>query len=86
MIMLVEICLITYRLQIFIQSVCPAKFLCFLRSLHVSSRCIALLVSGLVAGGLWELFGAQYCFAGGVVFAVLTLVLIQRFRFLAVRQ
>lgn len=25
---------------------------------------IALLVSGLVAGGLWELFGAQYCFAG----------------------
>lgn len=47
---------------------------------------IALLVSGLVAGGLWELFGAQYCFAGGVVFAVLTLVLIQRFRFLAVRQ
>lgn len=47
---------------------------------------IALLVSGLVAGGLWELFGAQYCFAGGMVFAVLTLVLIQRFRFLAVRQ
>ncbi len=41
---------------------------------------IALLVSGLVAGGLWELFGAQYCFAGGVVFAGLTLVLIPQFK------
>lgn len=41
---------------------------------------LALLVSGLVAGSLWEYMGAQYCFGGGVVFALITLSLIPRFK------
>lgn len=41
---------------------------------------LALLASGLVAGSLWEYMGAQYCFGGGVVFALITLSLIPRFK------
>lgn len=41
---------------------------------------LALLASGLVAGSLWEYMGAQYCFGGGVVFALITLCLIPRFK------
>lgn len=41
---------------------------------------LALLASGLVAGSLWEYMGAQYCFGGGVVFALTTLSLIPRFK------
>lgn len=41
---------------------------------------LALLASGLVAGSLWEYMGAQYCFGGGVVFALITLSLISRFK------
>ena len=41
---------------------------------------LALLASGLVAGSLWECMGAQYCFGGGVVFALITLCLIPRFK------
>lgn len=43
---------------------------------------LALLLSGLIAGSLWEMFGAQYCFIGGVVFALLTLCFIRRFKLL----
>ena len=35
---------------------------------------LAMLLSGLVAGGLWEFFGAQFCFVGGIVFAAATFV------------
>ncbi len=38
---------------------------------------LALLVSGIVAGSLWEVFGAQYCFLGGVAFSLLTLLSIR---------
>lgn len=38
---------------------------------------LALLVSGLVAGTLWEVFGAQYSFLGGAVFSLLTLLSIR---------
>lgn len=41
---------------------------------------LALLASGLVAGSLWEYMGAQYCFGVGVVFALITLCLIPRFK------
>lgn len=41
---------------------------------------LALLASGLVAGSLWEYMGAQYCFGGGVVFALITLCLIPLFK------
>lgn len=41
---------------------------------------LALLASGLVAGSLWEYMGVQYCFGGGVVFALITLCLIPRFK------
>lgn len=41
---------------------------------------LALLASGLVAGSLWEYMGAQYCFGGDVVFALITLCLIPRFK------
>lgn len=41
---------------------------------------LALLASGLVAGSLWEYMGAQYCFGGGVVFALITLSLIPQFK------
>ena len=41
---------------------------------------LALLASGLVAGSLWEYMGAQYCFGDGVVFALITLCLIPRFK------
>lgn len=41
---------------------------------------LALLASGLVAGSLWEYMGAQYCFGGSVVFALITLSLIPRFK------
>lgn len=41
---------------------------------------LALLASGLVAGSLWEYMGAQYCFGVGVVFALITLSLIPRFK------
>lgn len=41
---------------------------------------LALLASGLVAGSLWEYMGAQYCFGVGVVFALITLCLIARFK------
>lgn len=41
---------------------------------------LALLASGLVAESLWEYMGAQYCFGGGVVFALITLSLIPRFK------
>ena len=35
---------------------------------------LAMLLSGLVAGGLWEFFGAHSCFVGGIVFAAATFV------------
>lgn len=41
---------------------------------------LALLASGLVAASLWEYMGAQYCFGVGVVFALITLCLIPRFK------
>ena len=43
---------------------------------------LALLASGLVAGTLWEVFGAQYSFLAGVVFSILTLLSIKAFRIL----
>ena len=39
---------------------------------------LALLAGGLIAGSLWQLWGAQYCFAGAALFALATLTYLCR--------
>lgn len=47
---------------------------------------LALLAGGLIAGSLWQLWGAQYCFAGAALFALATLTYLCRHPNLAQRH
>lgn len=43
---------------------------------------LAILVSSITAGALWDFFGASYCFAGGALLALMTLISIRSFKLL----
>lgn len=43
---------------------------------------LAIFISSVAAGALWDFFGAAYCFAAGAALGILTLVLIRFFKLL----